>query len=206
MKFNCASSSAWLSRKKLQIVYESSVSIALIYIWLTELEELKYDKSVQWNTETMCCTSCCICKTASAPLLPNTADISPASKDVLARKIGTTQCISWALRYLHTHEWREPGPGGNRFMVGSKTTLWIMTNEQGSRKMQKGRTTLKWNLSRMNSHDRIEFHTHAALLEQLLTTSACCPWRVLAVCGLHCPPEITGGVKMCSPMTFLLHH
>jgi hypothetical protein len=91
MKFNCASSSAWLSRKKLQIVYESSVSIALIYIWPTELDELKYDKSVWWNTETMCCT-CWISKTASsAPLLPNTAHMSPASKDVLARKIGTIQ-------------------------------------------------------------------------------------------------------------------
>lgn len=68
------------------------VSIALIYIWPTELDELKYDKSFHWNTETMCCTSCCISKTASsAPLLPNTADMSPASKDVLVRKIGTIQ-------------------------------------------------------------------------------------------------------------------
>lgn len=72
--------------------YESIVSIALIYIWPTELDELKYDKSFQWNTGTMCCTSCCISKTASsAPLLPNTADMSPASKDVLVRKIGTIQ-------------------------------------------------------------------------------------------------------------------
>ncbi len=91
MKFNCASSSAWLSRKNLQM-YMNLVSLSLIYIWATELDELKYDKSVQWNTETMCCTSCCISKTASsAPVWPNTADISPASKDELARKIGTTQ-------------------------------------------------------------------------------------------------------------------
>lgn len=55
-----------------------------------QLDELKYDKSVWWNIETMCCT-CCISKTAVYPLLPNTADMSPASKDVLARKIGTIQ-------------------------------------------------------------------------------------------------------------------
>jgi hypothetical protein len=52
-------------------------------------------------------------------------------------------------------------------MVGSKTTLWIRKKEQGSRKMQKGRTTLKRTikLNSMYSHDRIELQDY---LEWLL--------------------------------------
>lgn len=91
-------------------------------------------------------------------------------------------------------------------MVGSKTsTLWIRTKEYVSRKIQKGRTTLKWTkktkqyekawqdrvagLSRMVAC-WIEFHRQGSS-RHLLTNSACCPWRVLAVCGLHCPPSRT---------------